>query len=206
MPVDYYVIVKLTATDYKDYNAQALIQEACRIKPNTKHPLGLVKLKVKVSRTKALDQPLWRMASCIHDYVFLSGNNVNVSADADMLLTGPVKDITFGYFLLRRLTIMHLPHLFEGDSPVLLLALLLQDSATVTTLLTHSGVTITEALSAKAARMLQLNELQHGGTGWQTAFDEIREIMKNRWHSTLQSDYKGYNADSTYRNRSTGSS
>lgn len=93
---------------------------------------------------------------------------------------------------------MYAPHLFEKDSPVILLALALQTTETVKYLLEHSGVVLRENLDDRAARLLDNYQRKHGGTGWAEAFDGIRQTMKDRWHSTNIDDYKGYGSPDSY--------
>jgi hypothetical protein len=57
-----------------------------------------------------------------------------------MLLTGSPKDINFHYLLLRRTSLLHAPHLFANNSPLLLLILSLQHPSAVKNLLESVGM------------------------------------------------------------------
>ena len=129
----------------------------------------------------------------MNNYPFHAASKVDPSADADMLLTGSAKDITFKYFLI------HAANLFEDDTPLLLLALVFQKASTVKELLAVSGADFTDKdLDSTVVRHLKLYEQQYGGDGWDEAFEELRETMSSRWHSSLATAYKGYHASGTY--------
>ncbi|KAF1843246.1 uncharacterized protein K460DRAFT_432825 [Cucurbitaria berberidis CBS 394.84] len=198
LSLTYYVKVNRHTKLHKDLTALSLIRKGCKELPNQFSSFGKLQLSVKPRLGWHLRIPLWRIVGSMYDYAFLPSNDVDVEADANMLLIGPREDITYKYFYFRRHTMMYAPHLLENDSPLLLVALAFQPSETVKNLLEHSGVMLQESLDNRAARLLEEYQGRHGGTGWAQAFDELRETMKGRWHSTLAQDYKGYNSPTSY--------
>lgn len=186
--------IKVNRQDQADllngHTALSLILKACKELPNQSHLYADVSVKVGLRSGKKPNIWVTQLAACHRDYPF--HHDIDVDAETDMLLTGPREDISYKYFKLRRLTLMYAPHVFENDSPVLLLVLALQTTKTVTNLLEHAGVVLHEDLDVRAARLLDSYQRKHGGTRWAEAFDGIRETMKGRWNSRNIGDYKGH--------------
>jgi hypothetical protein len=117
-----------------------------------------------------------------------------------MLLDGPIKDIDFRYFLFHRTSFMNAPHLFVDGSPLLLFAAMFQEPATIESLLDIYGVTLMSDIKTLAAQLLLDIELSHGGTGYTTTLEDLRQTMKSRLDSlTNVKYYKGYNDAASYR-------
>jgi hypothetical protein len=196
----YYTKTKPTAADKKYPTALAAIEEACRLKPNGQHPIGQIRIRAAPHARVGSKTTGLSVAVCMHEYPFSKINRSDPSDDADMLLTGPATDISFRYFFLHRYSLIHAPHLFEGDSPLLLLALVFQKAETVKTLLAVAGVDFdNKDLDTLIAQNMATYQAQSGTTGWTEAFEELRETMRSRWHPNTVKDYKGYGKPGSYR-------
>ncbi|CAG5149474.1 uncharacterized protein ALTATR162_LOCUS2376 [Alternaria atra] len=181
----------------------AAIEDACRIKPKNEHPLSILHTKATPLLKSSCGAQISKLAACVNNYLFHAASKVDTSADADMLLTGSAKDITFKYFLIHRYSLIHAANLFEDDTSLLLLALVFQKASTVKELLAVSGAEFTDKdLDSMVLRHLKLYQQQYGGNGWDEAFEELRETMGSRWHSSLATAYKGYHASGTYHSLS----
>lgn len=181
----------------------AAIEDACRIKPKNEHPLGILHIKATPLLKSGCGAQLSKLAACVNNYPLHAARKVDPGADAHMLLTGSAKDITFKYFFIYQYSLIHTPNLIEDDTPLLLLALVFQKASTVKELLTVSGADFTDKdLDSMVVRQMKLYKQRYGGNGWDEAFEELRETMGSRWHSSLATAYKGYHASGTYHSLS----
>ncbi|KAI4633014.1 hypothetical protein J4E81_000166 [Alternaria sp. BMP 2799] len=203
LPENYYTKTKTLAADKEWPTALAAIEEACRTKPKGEHPLCRIRIRAAPHTKKGSGTYVSSVAACMHDYPFNEANKADASADADMLLTGPATEISFRYFYLHRWTLTNAPHLFEDDSPLLLLALVFQKAGTVETLLAVAGAKVTEKeMDDTTARSMGLYQQRSGIIGWAQAFEDLREAMRGRWHSNVVADYKGYGKPGSYMHAS----
>jgi hypothetical protein len=117
-----------------------------------------------------------------------------------MLLTAEPKDIDFRYFLLRKSSIEHAPHLFIDGSPLLVLAPALQNADDVQDSLERPGVDIVLTVTQLFAQLLQDMELKQDGTGYATTFKDLQRTMVGRFSETDVAKYKGYHGADAYYN------
>ena len=97
-----------------------------------------------------------------------------------MLLTGPPENIHFRYLLLRKAQIMNAPHLFAKNSPLLLLATVLQHPRTVETFLKRAGFVFDQPIGVLVTTLLQELETKDGGAGFATVFAELQQEIEGR--------------------------